>query len=281
MRRLASALVTMTALAACSSDATTLPDAVAPPSRHDDMRAALTSDAKQLSFSNGDWLEDLGDAPFYGLAWYARRADLDGDESTRRDQALNRARALLDDDLVKGDLQEKVMACLGMIERVAASGDRSDLERIDFFIDRLGSLSQTFGDYLAAAADQSWAIRTYGPTAVTALVALVHAQYAALIGGDRADERRDRAIAMEKTIASNALGDLVDPATGKSGRAFAPAPDDPSIDLYANVAMILLEGRLFRLTLDESYRLQARALYAAIQALKISDAPARYESAYA
>jgi hypothetical protein len=173
------------------------------------------------------------------------------------------------------------MACLGLIERIAASGDRSDLERLDSFVDRLSSLSSTFGDYLAPAADQSWAIRTYGPTAVTALVALVHAQYALLVGGDRAGERRDRATAMEKTIAANAFGDLVDGATGKSARAFAPAPGDLSIDLYSNVAMILLEARLFRLTMDESYRLEARSLYGAIQALKLSDAPARYESAYA
>ncbi len=179
---------------ACSGGGgTSMPDAVAPASRHDALRGALTTDAKQLSFSNGDWLEDLGDAPFYGLAWYSRRDTLDPDEAARRDQALARARTLMDDELVHGDLQEKVMACLGLIEHVAASGDRSDVARLDSFVDRLGSLSSTFGDYLAAAADQSWAIRTYGPTAVSALVALVHAQYALLIGGDRANERRDRA----------------------------------------------------------------------------------------
>jgi hypothetical protein len=273
-------LVVGVVLAACTSGKAGLPDAVAIPSRHDALRAELTADAKGLSFANGDWLESLGDAPFYGVAWYARRGALDPDEAARQSQALARGRALLDDDLVKGDIQEKVMACLGLIEHVAASGDRGDVARIDFFVDRLGSLSATFGDYLAAAADQSWAIRTYGPTAVTALVALVHAQYALLVGGDRAGERHDRAVAMEKTIGANAFGDLVDPATGQGGRGFAPAPNDPVLDLYANVAMMLLEARLFRLTLDETYRLQARALYAAIQPLKLSDAPARYDSAY-
>jgi hypothetical protein len=53
------------------------------------------------------------------------------------------------------------------------------------------------------------------------------------------------------------------------------------IDLYPNVSMILLEARLFRLTRDETYRLQARALYGAIQPLKLSDVPARYASPYA
>src|SRR5256885_742365 len=78
-------VLAVAAIGACSDDAPTLPDAVAPASRHDALRAALTTDAKQLSFSNGDWLEDLGDAPFYGLAWYARREDLDADDAQRRD----------------------------------------------------------------------------------------------------------------------------------------------------------------------------------------------------
>jgi hypothetical protein len=173
------------------------------------------------------------------------------------------------------------MAALGLIEHVGATHDRSDVALIDSFVDRLGSLVSTFGDYLAAAADQSWAIRTYGPTAVTALVALVHAQYTFLVGGERAQERLDRAKAIEQAIASQTLADLADGATGKSARGFAVAPGNASIDLYSNVAMLLLEARLFRLTKDEAYRLQSRALYAAIQPLKISDAPARYESAYA
>jgi hypothetical protein len=278
VRRLAALGIVGLAIAACASESeVTIPVAKAPPSRHDALRSALIDDAKQFSFDQGDWLEDLGDAPFYGTAMLVRRTDLAPDEIARRDQALTRARALLDEELIKGDLQEKVMACLGLIEL----HDPADLARIDSFVDRLGSLSSTFGDYLAAAADQSWAIKTYGPTAVTALVALVHAQYTLLIGGARGPERLDRAIAIEKAIEQNAFADLADPGSGKSARGFAAAPNDPTLDLYANVAMLLLESRIFRLTKDESYRLEARALYAAIQPLKLSDHPARYESAYA
>ena len=57
------------------------------------------------------------------------------------------------------------------------------------------------------------------------------------------------------------------------------APGDPRVDLYPNVAMLILEGRLFRLTHDEAYRLEARGLYAAIQPLKLF--PTRYASPYA
>jgi hypothetical protein len=266
--------------AACSSEAVTDgPAAVAPASRHAAMEDELRADARALSFQDGDWLEDLGDAPFYGLGWLSRRADLDDGERTRRDEALARARRLLADELVNGDLQEKVMAALGVIEHVGATGDRSDVALLDSFVDRLGSLVATFGDYLDGAADQSWAVRTYGPTAVTALVALVHAQYALLVGGERGDERRDRAIALERRIADRAFGDLT--GGGSSVRGFATGPGDLALDLYPNVAMLLLEARLYRLTKDEAFRLEARALYAAIQPLKLSDQPARYESPYA
>jgi hypothetical protein len=45
--------------------------------------------------------------------------------------------------------------------------------------------------------------------------------------------------------------------------------------------MLAVEARLFRLTQKEDYRLEARALFAAIQPLKRSDAPARYATPYA
>jgi hypothetical protein len=277
----------LVAVAACEEEPAPEPlppAATAPPSRHDAMRDALTTDARALAFQDGDWIEDLGDAPFFGLAWLSRRSSagpLPPEDAARRDQALARARKLLAEELVKGDLQEKVMAALGLIEHVAASGDRSDVPLVDSFVDRLESLTKTFGDYLEAAADQSWAIRTYGPTAVTALVGLVDAQYALLVGGDRRQDRVDRAIEIDKKIAERAFSDLVEPESGVAVRGFAASPGRPGLALYPNVAMLLLEGRLYRLTHDEAYKLESRALYAAIQPLKLSDAPARYASPYA
>lgn len=279
---------------ACTSEPEeTIPVAKAPPSRHGALRDALTADARALAFEGGDWLEDLGDAPFYGLAWLSRRAapgagpgGLDAEETRRRDAALARARTLLQGDLLSGDLQERVMAALGILEHVAASGDRAELPVVDSFLDRLDGVISALGDYLDGASGASWAVRTYGPTSVTALVALVHAQYALTVGGERgeggrAPERRDRAIALEKTITERALTDLTDAPTGRSVRGYAFSPTRPGLFLYPNVAMLLLEARLFRLTRSESYRLQSRALYAAIQPLKLSSAPARYASPYA
>lgn len=262
----------------------TAPSRPAPASRHGALRDALTTDARAFGFSDGDWFEDLGDAPFFGLAWLTRRGEktpLTPEEAVRRDGAVARARSLLGSDLLSGDLQEKVMAALGMIEHVSATGDRAALASIDAFLDRVDAVVSAFGDYLDGISDTSWAVRVYGPTAVTALVALVHAQYAHLIGGERKAERVERAAAMEQRITDRALADLVDAQTGRTARGYATGPGRPGIELYPNVSMILLESRLFQLTRDEKYRLQERALYAAIQPLKLSDAPARYASPYA
>lgn len=288
MRRLLSTtFVLFGVLAACADEPTTpapLPAAaVAPASRHDALHAALVQESRTFAMDKGDWLEDLGDAPFFGLGSLSRRAaagQLNEEDKRRHADVLTRSRALLAEELVKGDLQEKVMSVLGLIDHVAATGDRSDLPLIDSFVDRLESLSKTFGDYLEGAAEQSWAVRTYGPTAVTALIGLVDAQYALLIGGERKEDRLVRAVEIDKKIAERAFADLSD-ATGASVRGFAIAPGRAAIELYPNVSMILLEGRLFRLTHDEAYKLQARAVYAAIQPLKLSDTPARYASPYA
>ena len=271
--------------AACAGDPeVVVPVRAAPPSRHSALIDALVDDARSYAFHDGDWEEDLGDAPFYGLAWLARRAEsgtLDADGLARRDAALARAKTLLAGNLLEGDIQDRVMAALGVIEYVGASGDRTVVPPLDDFVDRLDSLTRTLGDYIEVGADESWAIRTYGPTAVTALIALVEAQYALLVGGERAQERLERALAIDAEIHERAFGDLVDVTTGRQARGYAFAPGQPGIYDYPNVAMLLLKARLFRLTKREELRLEARALYVALQPLKLQDAPARYSSPYA
>jgi hypothetical protein len=273
------------ALASCAGESSEDAPRVAPPSRHAALRDELLAQARTYAFADGDWQEDLGDAPFFGVASLARRKGLDAEDTAKRDAALERARRLFKEDLLSGDLQDKVMAAFVMIEHLAARapGDRSadDVAALDALVDRLDSLTRTLGDYLEAGADRSWAIRTYGPTAVTALVALVEAQYALYVGGPRKGERLERALAIDAKIRERALADVVEAYTGKGVRAYAIAPGKAALEIYPNVAMLLLKARLFLLTKDEAFRLEARALYGALQALKLSDAPARYSSTYA
>lgn len=269
---------------ACSDDTETVPVRRAPASRHDALVAALADDARAFLFVDGDWQEDLGDAPFYGLAWLSRRAqsgEADADALARRDAALGHAKTLLAGNVLEGDIQDRVMAALGVIEYVGASGDRSVVPALDDFVDRLDSLTHTLGDYVEVGTDKSWALKTYGPTAVTALIALVEAQYALLVGGPRLGERIDRAVAIDAKIAERALVDLVDAPTNEQVRGYAFAPGQAGLFDYPNIAMLLLKARLFRLTRREEYRLEGRAVFAALQPLKLSDAPARYASPYA
>jgi hypothetical protein len=290
--------------AACEEEPNThVPVRPAPPSKHSALVDALVDDARAYTFHDGDWEEDLGDAPFYGLAWLSRRAEggkLDADGLARRDAAVARAKTLLEGSVLESDiagrppttsvggrpsvdsaLEDRVMAALGLIEYVSASGDRSVVPQLDDFVDRLDALTKTLGDYIEVGADRSWALRTYGPTAVTALVALVEAQYALLVGGPRAQERIDRVLAIDAKLRERALTDLVDGKAGRQARGYAFAPGQPGLFDYPNAAMLLLKARLFRLTKREEFRLEARAAYVALQPLKLADAPARYSSPYA
>lgn len=272
------------AVACTEDDAATVPVRPAPPSRHGALVDALAEDARAFAFENGDWTEDLGDAPFYGLAWLSRRAAagrLDADGVARRDAALVHAKTLLTGNLLEGDVQDRVMAALGVIEYVNASGDRSVVPLLDDLVDRLDTLTRTLGDYVDVGTDRSWALRTYGPTAVTALIALVEAQYVLLVGGPRASERLERVRAIDAKIKERALTDLVDAPSGRSVRAYAFGAGKAGLYDYPNLAVLLLKARLFRLTKEEAFRLEARAIFAALQPLKLSDTPARYASPYA
>lgn len=277
------ALVASAAVGACGADEPgPIPVRPAPPSRHADLALALRDDARGYAFREGDWLEDLGDAPFFGLAWLARIDALDETETERRDAALARARRLVAEaNLLAADVEEPIMAALGLAEWVGRTHDAAVRAELEAFVDRLDTLVGTFGDYLDLPPETSFALRVYGPTAVTALVALVLAQYALLAGGPRAAAFEGRAVAIAAKVRERAFGDLVAPGTGRSARAYAFAPGEVVLSDYPNVAMLLLEARLYRLTRSEEIPLRARALHAALQTLKLSDAPARYASPYA
>jgi hypothetical protein len=63
-----------------------------------------------------------------------------------------------------------------------------------------------------------------------------------------------------------------------NGKYYLFGTSRTDVDLYPNVAMIVLEARLFQLTGDPQYKDRALALYHAIQPLKLPDG--RYYSEY-
>ncbi len=252
------AALALLVFAACSDGTNTVPVRAAPASRHAELESALALEAHAYAFDAGDWLEDAGEAPFFGLGFLARRAQAgaaDTDERARRDAAVVRAETLL-----AGDANaESVMAALGIVEYVSASGDRRPVPVLDAFLDRVDAQLAAVGNYLP---DTTPGADVYGPTVLTAAIALLEAQAALYLNET---QRVARVRAIDSAIVAAALGDLVDVTTGTSVRAYAFGPDRAEIHALPNAAMLILKSRLFRLTKDEAYRLESRAVYSALE----------------
>lgn len=262
------ALLALAVLASCAGDDVVVPVRQAPPSRHAEVGSALAREAHAYAFADGDWLEDACEAPFYGLAWLARRgASLDGDERARETAALGRAQTLL----LGEPSAESVMAAFGVVAYVAASGDRQPVPALDAFVDRTDAALRAAGDYLP---DTTPGADRHGATALTAAIALLEAEAALALDEPR---RIDRVRAIDRAIVGRALNDLADPVSGRAVRAYQRGPGQAGISAVPNAAMVLLKARLFRLTKDEAYRLQARATFSALGALR-SGEPARYRA---
>lgn len=256
----------------CTEDESVAPVSTpAPPFRHQTFYETLRADADAFNETGGDWLEDLGDAPFYGLAFYAHTANSDDARWPRASESHDRARTLITDvNLSMVDLQEVTMSALGLVEYVDATGDRSDVPTIDEFADVIDGTAEAIGFYVPSDGIDSWALRTYGPTAISALIGLVNTELAVRVGGERTSERVAFAVEMAEHIA----------AVAYDGTTFAFGPNEPMLCLYPNVAMMLLDGRLYELTGDESYRERAKRTHEGIQPLRLSTSPTRYYSPY-
>jgi len=243
-----------------------VPEPPTPEFRHQAFYETLRADAEHFGQREGDWLEDYGDAPFYGLAFYAHTTP----EDARTVAARARAVSLITDiDFSTADLQEVTMSALGLMEYADATGDDADVAVLDAFVDEMDGLAKAIGYYVPTEGVESWALRTYGPTAISALIGLVNAEHAVRIGS-----RRDERIAFAREVAKHVAEVAYD------GTRFAFASDNPMLCLYPNVSMILLDSRLFQLTGEVSYRERALRTYDAIQALRLSDLPTRYYSPY-
>lgn len=279
MRRLLALSTLVVSLAACSVEGPVSPVPVSsvpvqmPPFRHQDFYATLQADAEHFTIRDGDWVEDYGDGAFYGLAFYAHTGTEAADQArlARAQAAYDRSVLLLQDaDLLNGDINEFAMSALGLIDAIDATGDTSAQPVLDKFIDRLDSLVELFGFYLDDLSDKSWAFQTYGTTSVCALIGLINAQYAHVLGGERAAERVEWAEQMAAAISEHAW----------NGTSYDFGGPRDIACIYPNIAMIMLTSRLFQLTGDEAYRERALATYQGIQPFKLPGEPVRYRSPY-
>ncbi len=267
------ALWALIGLPACDEDA---PEEL-PPFEHTSFYETLQQDAQEFTLVDGQWLDDFGDAAFYGLAFYALRAGESGDpaHAATRDAAYSYAQSVVQNaDLISGDVNEISMATLGLIDYMAATGDLSANDDVTALMDDMNLMLELVGYYISRTIIPGYAVETYGPTSISGLVGLVNLQHAFLIADSHQADYLAWTQDLVEAIDENAW----------NGAYYDFGDDRPGLFLYPNVTMILLHVRLYQLTADPHHLSRAEALYDAIGELRVANDPGpdmvRYKSPY-
>ncbi len=230
----------------------------------------MQESALRFPQKDGAWDQHYGDAPYYGTAFYAKTPSLRDFSGTPRQPehaTLARAaaqhnlktlaRAQADRTYFLENLEEVMMSALGVIEYSAATADRSGLAQVDQTLDVINGFAIALGYYIDIDAGM-FAIKTYGPTAISAGVALLNLQYATYIGGESAADRLELARSIIQKIDDKAW----------DGARYRVSPRDDLLELYPNTMMMLVLCRLYERTGEIEHLRRAEQVYAAIQPLR-------------
>jgi hypothetical protein len=234
------------------------------PSRLQDFYVRLQYDAAHFPRTGGQWELNNGDPPFYGTAFYVRagttqgRADyLDLAAQSRRYALSVVEQAGRDRPYFLANLEEVMMSALGLCEYAAQTGDPSVMPALEDFIDTIDSITLGLGKYLEIQAGK-FATSTYGPTAITAAVALLNLQYATYFATPQARERVD--FARELVVATKQKAQL--------GDGYRVKPGEDLLELYPNTMMMLVLTRLYEQTGEADYLQAAERLFEFIKPLR-------------
>ena len=245
----------------------TAPDVATTGLPFQDFYAAVRAHALGHEYLDGHWLEDFGDAAFWGPAFLVRvGSDEDrGDYLAVAEEAYQRNLGVLreatgDLDYFMDSLDEVLMSALGVIEVLSATGDTEGLDDQDALVDLVNMSVEGLGTYLDVDVD-SYALNTYGPTAITATIALLNLRYAALLDTPLVDDRLATGQAMMAMTDEKAW----------AGDAYLFRPGEEKRYLYPNVVSIMANATAYRLTGEAAYRDRAVQTYQGIQVLKAPD----------
>jgi len=224
----------------------------------------LQANVLLLAFENGDWLDDFGDAAYYGPAFFVAAGikydrpdyvDIGIEAFERNFEVILMAQEDLGYFL--GQLEEILMAALGIIEVISHTGAADGLADLDLLVDLVNDTADGFGTYLNIEME-SYALETYGPTTITAVVALLNLRYAELLDTPRRNERLQHGLKVLGVIDGVAW----------SGEAYRFRPEEDKLFLYPNVVMTIANATAFKLTGDAAYLQRCLDTYAGIQPLK-------------
>ena len=143
-RRSACLVALLPALLSCGGDPAA-PPPEPPPPVPDELNAfyeEMIAHTSAFMEADGQWLEDYGDAPFYGPGFYAREGDVRGDSTFAEIADRGRAHNLeivrqanADRDWYLANMEEAMMAALGLIEVADATGHEVALEVMRVHLD--------------------------------------------------------------------------------------------------------------------------------------------------
>ena len=247
--------------------------------RHGDMFEAVRAhhDDPDLCV-NGEWQQHFGDGGMYGpsfdLLYWVQTGDMK--YYRRAIEALDHNRELVKasaaDPAGSLDRVEVLsMALLSLIEAGLYLPDPSGYRQAaDGLIEPLDFLAVGFGDYLELSQGE-FAATTYGPTSLSAFLAIVHLEHALAYPDHEFEHHRDRGAEVLANIHSR----VWDEEMG----CFRFAPRDDRYMLYPNITMMLAYARAYQVTNDPIHLMRFEETYAGIQRLKAADGD-HYHSPY-
>ena len=216
---------------------------------------------------DGHWQLHYGDGQMYGPSFDLKQWRVTGEE-VHRARALealevNRESVIAATEDLFGameDLETIAMSLLSLVECGLYLDDASVYrEAADGLIEPLDELALGLGDYLAIDAGE-FAATTYGPTALTAFLALLHFEYALAYPEHNASHHIARGEAVLDAVYSTAWDDEM--------ATFAFAPGNTTRYLYPSITMMLAYARGYALTGDPSHLARFWQAYEGIQPLR-------------
>ena len=150
-----------------------------------------------------------------------------------------------------------MMAALGLVEYTAQTGDQTSMPDLEDFIETINSITIGLGRYIDINAGK-FAIQTYGPTAITAAVALLNLQYATYMKTPQVADRVAFARSIVDTIEEKA----------RYGDGYRVKPGEDLLEVYPNTMMMLVLARLYEQTGEAQYLDAAERVFRFIQPLR-------------
>jgi hypothetical protein len=227
----------------------------------------LEEDALLFGYAEGEWTEDYGDGAAFGPYYYSHAG-----QQLNREDYVQIAEESKDYNLavvqqagedftwMLSNLEEVFMSAQGLIEYTTVFQDHTNDQAIEDLLDSVDPMVAATGDYMDVSIGD-FAADLYGPTSITAGMAVAYSQYAAYNQGEFGQKMLSRSKEIADTIHEEAFH--VD--------HYRFRPDVEKQYLYPNATMLILLTRLFNITQDPVYLERAELVFQGIQPLKYQE----------